>query len=134
MAVASVHETWKDSSSDQLSEKIVSRRSERRMTWTAATNSRPEERNLPLSKLGYGAGTPNLVEQVLLLLDGVDGGKMNLHLGHHFHSPQVSFRSVEKRYIDLAAPNREQLRVIILASDIKLCVSSHQHVWRNLQI
>ena len=72
------------------------------MTWTVATNSRPEERNLPLSKLGYGAGTPNLVEQVLLLLDGMDGGKMDLHLGHHFHSPRVFFRSVEKRYIDLA--------------------------------
>ena len=55
-----------------------------------------------LTELRYRPSAPNLVEQVLLLLDGMDGGKMDLHLGHHFHSPRVFFRSVEKRYIDLA--------------------------------
>ena len=55
-----------------------------------------------LTELRYRPSAPNLVEQVLLLLDGVNGRKMDLHLGHHFHSPRVTFRSVEKRHIDLA--------------------------------
>ena len=55
-----------------------------------------------LTELRNRPSAPNLVEQVLLLLDGMDGGKMDLHLGHHFHSPRVFFRSVEKRHIDLA--------------------------------
>ena len=53
-------------------------------------------------QLRNGLGAPDLIVHVVLLLDGVDGRKVNLHLTHHFYSAWDPLWSVAEAHIDLA--------------------------------
>ena len=52
-------------------------------------------------ELRDGFGAPDLVKEMLLLLNGVNGCEVNLHLRHHFDAAGVIFRSVPERHVDL---------------------------------
>ena len=49
-----------------------------------------------------GLGAPKLVIYVVLLLEGVDGGKVELHLARQFHSAWSPLWPVAEAHIDLA--------------------------------
>ena len=54
------------------------------------------------AELINGLGAPELVVYVVLLLEGVDGGKVELHLARQFHSAWSPLWPVAEAHIDLA--------------------------------